>query len=62
MPTFFTPIMSILNDIASISHQIIANSLHSEENNSVKSVNKTETVAHGNNANLIDSNKVRTSF
>ena len=54
--------MSNLNDIASISLQIITNSLHSEENNSIKLVNKTETVARGNNAKLIGSNKVRTSF
>ena len=51
--------MSILNDIASYYLQIFTNSLHSEENKSIKSVDRRETV-HVNNAAGIDSNKVRT--
>ena len=54
--------MSILNDIASSSLQIVTNSLHSEENKSIKSVDKREKVAHVNNATIIDSNKVRAIF
>ena len=51
--------MSILNGIASYSLQIFTNSLHSEENKPIKSVDRRETV-YVNNAAGIDSNKVRT--
>ena len=48
----------MLNDIGSSSLSIITNSLHSEESKSIKSEDKTGTVAHGNNAKIINSNQV----
>lgn len=52
--------MGELNDIASFSFQTSTNSLHLhlEESKSTKTVHKTKTVAHRNNAQVINSDNV----
>ena len=51
--------MGVLNNLASFSIQIFTNILHFQEDSSTKSVDNTKTAANGNDATLIDYNKVR---